>query len=58
VSEPLWVSEKLVLMVHDMLLAEHGGLSGIRDQGMLDSALSKPQQLHNYKPEVFFMSWL
>jgi len=52
VNEPLWVSEKLVLMVHDMLLAEHGGLSGIRDQGMLDSALSKPQQLHNYKPEA------
>ncbi len=38
-------------MVHDMLLAEHGGLSGVRDQGLLKSALAKPQQLHRYKPE-------
>ena len=50
-TTPVWVSEKLVLMVHDMLLAEHGGLSGVRDQGLLKSALAKPQQLHRYKPE-------
>ena len=50
-KEPIWVTEKLVLMVHDMLLAEHGGLSGIRDQGLLNSALAKPQQLYCYKPE-------
>ncbi len=50
-KEPIWVAEKLVLMVHDMLLAEHGGLTGIRDQGLLDSALAKPQQLFRYKPE-------
>ena len=49
--DPVWVTEKLVIMVHDMLLAEHGGLSGIRDQGLLKSALAKPQQLHRYKPE-------
>lgn len=50
-TAPVWVTEKLVLMVHDMLLAEHGGLSGIRDQGLLESALAKPQQLYRYKPE-------
>ena len=50
-TEPVWVTEKLVLMVHDMLLAEHGGLSGIRDKGLLNSALAKPQQLYRYKPE-------
>lgn len=50
-TAPVWVTEKLVLMVHEMLLAEHGGLSGIRDQGLLKSALAKPQQLHRYKPE-------
>jgi death-on-curing protein len=49
--DPIWVTEKLVQMVHEMLLAEHGGLSGIRDQGLLDSALAKPQQLYRYKPE-------
>ena len=50
--EPVWVSEKLVLMVHDMLLAEHGGLSGIRDAGLLKSALAKPQQMFRYQPEA------
>ena len=50
-KEPIWVTEKLVLMVHDMLLAEHGGLSGVRDKGLLNSALAKPQQLYRYKPE-------
>jgi len=39
-------------MVHDMLLAEHGGLSGIRDQGLLNSALAKPQQ-HFYNPSRY-----
>ena len=50
-SEPIWVSEKLVLMVHELLLAEHGGLSGIRDEGLLKSALAKPQQKFRYQPE-------
>ncbi len=49
--EPVWVTEQLVLMIHDILLAEHGGLSGIRDKGLLNSALAKPQQLYHYKPE-------
>ncbi len=48
-KEPIWVTEKLVMMVHDMLLAEHGGLSGIRDIGLLQSALAKPQQLYKYQ---------
>jgi death-on-curing protein len=49
--EPIWVTEKLVLMVHEMLLAGHGGLSGLRDEGLLKSALAKPQQHYRYKPE-------
>ena len=51
-TAPIWVTEKLVLMVHDMLLAEHGGLTGIRDQGLLQPALAKPQQLYRYKPQT------
>ena len=51
-TAPVWITEKLVMMVHDMLLAEHGGLSGIRDQGLLESALAKPQQLFRYQPEA------
>ena len=32
-------------------LVQHSGLSGIRDKGLLNSALAKPQQLYHYKPE-------
>ncbi len=40
-------------MLHDESLAEHGGLSGIRDEGLLDSALARPQNLAAYgKPNV------
>lgn len=34
------------------MLAQHGGLAGIRDEGMLDSALSKPQNLFAYAPPI------
>ena len=39
----------VVLAYHDLLLARHGGSSGIRDQGMLDSALGRPINLFNYE---------
>ena len=50
-TAPIWITEKLVHTVHDLLLAEHGGLTGLRDQGLLKSALAKPQQLYSYKPD-------
>lgn len=50
-SEPAWVLEQLVLAVHQMLLAEHGGSSGIRDNSLLNSALARPQQRLAYKPD-------
>ena len=39
----------VVLCYHDMLLARHGGKTGMRDEGMLDSALSRPVNLFNYQ---------
>jgi len=48
-TEPIWITEKLVHTVHDLLLAEHGGLTGLRDEGLLKSALAKPQQRHRYQ---------
>lgn len=36
------------LAIHEMMLAQHGGLSGVRDVGLLESALSKPQNLFAY----------
>ena len=44
----IWISKALALAIHDRQLAEHGGGGGVRDEGMLDSALTRPQQLHAY----------
>ncbi len=40
--EPVWLGLDIALAIHDRQLAEHGGLSGVRDQGMLESALARP----------------
>lgn len=44
----VWIEQALALAIHDRQLAEHGGQPGVRDQGLLDSALARPQQLHAY----------
>lgn len=44
----IWISKPLALAIHDRQLAEHGGGSGVRDEGLLDSALARPQQLYTY----------
>lgn len=51
---PQWVLREMVLALQERLLAEFGGLGGLRDSGLLDSALARPQQLLAYgKPSVF-----
>jgi death-on-curing protein len=50
-NEPVWVLDQVVISVHKMLLSEHGGSSGLRDQALLDSALARPKQLFAYAPE-------
>ena len=45
---PRWLSKQLVLAVHDRQLAEHGGAAGVRDEGLLESALARPVNLHAY----------
>lgn len=47
-SEWFWLSERLILAVHDEQLAEHGGASGVRDLGLLQSALGRPLNLAGY----------
>lgn len=47
-SQPVWVMRSVIDAMHDMQLAEHGGASGIRDEGLLESALARPQNLHAY----------
>jgi death on curing protein len=52
-KQPVWVRRDVVLAFHERLLAEHGGAAGIRDQGMLDSALRRPgNQFADGKPTL------
>jgi death-on-curing protein len=44
----VWLEKRLALAIHDRQLAEHGGSSGVRDEGLLESALARPQQLFAY----------
>jgi len=44
----IWLDASILLAVHDEQLVEHGGISGIRDTGMFESALSKPKNLAAY----------
>ena len=50
-SEPVWLLQQTVIAVHSMALAEHGGESGIRDQGLLSSALNRPRDKWAYAPD-------
>lgn len=50
-TEPRWVLDAVVVAVHRLLIAEHGGNPGIRDKGLLDSALARPQQRFCYEPQ-------
>lgn len=43
-----WLSEELALAIHEEQLREHGGGTGVRSDGLLASALARPQQLANY----------
>ncbi len=43
-----WVGKRALMLLHDESLAEHGGSSGLRDEGLLESALSRAQSLVSY----------
>jgi len=44
-----WVNRQVLLLLHDESLAEHGGANGLRDEGLLDSALARPLNLSLYE---------
>jgi death-on-curing protein len=48
VKEPIWLNREDCLAIQEMMLAQHGGLAGVRDEGLLELALSKPQHLFGY----------
>ncbi len=48
-TEPVWIDRTALHILHNESLAEHGGLKGLRDEGMLESALARPVNLHLYE---------
>ena len=51
-----WVRRDTVLAIHDAQLSQHGGLDGVKDDNLIDSAIARPQQLESYgdpKPDIF-----
>lgn len=46
-----WLRSDTVLAIHKLLIAEHGGDDGVRDRGLLESALARPRSLEAYKPD-------
>ena len=46
--EPNWLDARDALAIHDRQIAEHGGISGVRDSNLLDSALARPINQWNY----------
>lgn len=52
-KEPKWLTITMVVAIHDEQLAIHGGLPGLRDAGMLESALDRPRNKWAYEtPEL------
>lgn len=48
----IWIELKLALAIHQLQIAEHGGDDGIRDIGLLESALARPQNIAAYAAEA------
>jgi death-on-curing protein len=51
VTEPIWIRQDVVLAMHQEALALHGGPEGVRDLGLLESALGRPKNLFAYSEE-------
>jgi len=57
VTEPIWIARAEILAIHDLQLSEHGGAAGLRDVGLLESALARPQQIFAYgDPDIFSLA--
>jgi len=48
VREPVWIENEEARIIHQLQLTEHGGASGIRDQGLFESAMDRPKNLFAY----------
>ena len=48
-SEPIWLTNRAVYIIHDRQIARHGGASGLRDEGLLLNALQRPINKWQYE---------
>ncbi len=56
-TEPFWLSRQAIEIIHDEQLAEHGGAGGLRDAGLLESALARPRNLFAYgEADIFSLA--
>ncbi len=53
-SDPIWLDRVVVVAIQRELLARFGGLDGIRDDGLLDSAINRPLHLFHYGEPTLF----
>ena len=53
-KRPVWLLRETIIVLHEQLIAIFGGAAGIRDEGLLDSALARPENRFTYgKPTIF-----
>ena len=51
-KKPVWIDKEALLLLHTRSLARFGGAEGIRDDGLLESALARPRNAHAYEPDT------
>jgi death on curing protein len=51
-SEPRWISKKALLLLHEESLSSFGGARGLRDEGLLESALARPRNIYVYNEDA------
>jgi death-on-curing protein len=52
VEEPIWLTREVLDHMHSQLIREHGGSYGIRDAGLIDSAVFRPRNRWEYEPDT------
>ncbi|WP_427157660.1 type II toxin-antitoxin system death-on-curing family toxin [Aliinostoc sp. HNIBRCY26] len=51
-NEPTWLTAQMLLAIHEDLISQYGGLSGVRDSALLEASLARPRHKFSYQPEV------
>ena len=51
-KEPVWIEKEVLLLLHLKSLARFGGAEGVRDEGLLDSALARPKNTFHYDSQT------